>query len=302
MRRSLSLIGVCLLLLTAACAQPTTLIPKASPQEVKQEQQRMLHASHVAPLPPIVEPVKRSKAMDRRLQHIATKIMPHATHMCSEIFGQEVKKACHFRLELSTKKGANAYADGEKVVVTTAMMELAKEDTQLAFVLAHELAHNVMEHPQRSQGNVIIGAIVGGLADAVVASQGMRSEGEFSRAGAYMGTLAYSPAFELEADYIGLYILARAGYDITKAPSFWRSLAQYNPNSLYTETTHPTSPERYVTMQKVIAEIKDKQKSHVALMPEFMRNEEVMLPEKVNGPARFSPALEYRYPGKYGGA
>ena len=58
------------------------------------------------------------------------------------------------------------------------------------------------------------GAVFGGQTD------------EYSDAGAQIGVAAFSQAFELEADYVGLYILARAGYPTKNAAAFWRKMAE----------------------------------------------------------------------------
>ena len=87
--------------------------------------------------------------------------------------------------------------------------------------------------------------------------------------GAQASLLAYSPSFEHESDYIGLYILARAGFDYQNAPEFWRLMSRNNPQGIYNRTTHPTTPERFVAMSKTIEEINAKKAKGLRLLPNF---------------------------------
>jgi len=81
------------------------------------------------------------------------------------------------------------------------------------------------------------------------------------------------PHYEADADYIGLYLAARAGYQIEAAPGFWRRMAVRNPYSLINSRdpgfrTHPRSPGRTLSLQATIREIREKQAAGVPLEPE----------------------------------
>ena len=71
------------------------------------------------------------------------------------------------------------------------------------------------------------------------------------------------PDFESDADYIGLYLAARAGFDITVAPGFWRRWAIREPGQLRMEDygfyTHPRSAKRALALDQTIREIHAKQ-------------------------------------------
>jgi predicted Zn-dependent protease len=53
----------------------------------------------------------------------------------------------------------NAWADGRYVIVTTAMLELARSDDEVAFIIAHEMAHNILghSHPTRRRNGIFGG-------------------------------------------------------------------------------------------------------------------------------------------------
>lgn len=122
-------------------------------------------------------------------------------------------KACDFPAFLVMQESLNAFADGKSIGIFRGMLRFAN-DNELALVIGHELAHNFMGHIEASQRNNLLGSI----AEIIAASKGVPTQGTLGAAIA----LAYSPAFEAEADYVGLYVLARAGFDIKDAPKFWR--------------------------------------------------------------------------------
>jgi Zn-dependent protease with chaperone function len=53
---------------------------------------------------------------------------------------------CGGKLTLSASDSSNAWADGRNVLVTTGMTGLSKNDDEIAFVIAHEMAHNILGH------------------------------------------------------------------------------------------------------------------------------------------------------------
>ncbi len=68
---------------------------------------------------------------------------------------------------------------------------------------------------------------------------------------------------------MGAYYAARAGYDISGAANIWRAMAFEDPASIRLATTHPTTPARFVFMRKTVAEIEDKERRHLPLVPEL---------------------------------
>lgn len=261
---------VCIgLLLLSACAKPTAMTPGMSEDEIARErahQAQYASSAGDSPYDKASYSAEQIKDMQGRLQHIVNFLAPHATKMCRELNGPQAD--CNMHIELSQSgKGVNAHADGEKIVIYPAMIDFAKSDTHLAFVLAHEYTHHFMRHVQAAKQNVMGGTLLGTAVDLLAASQGVSTNGQFGQFGAQAGLLTYSPAFEHEADYIGLYILARAGYNVTEAPQFWREMSRNNPDGIYNRTTHPTTPERFVSMEKTIAEINDKKSRGLPLLP-----------------------------------
>jgi Zn-dependent protease with chaperone function len=157
----------------------------------------------------------------------------------------------------------NALSDGSNIVVYSGLIRYVENDDELAFVVAHEIAHNVLGHIGKKRGNVLLGSVLDVL---ILATTGVSTGGAFGQ----VGGAAFSKGFEFEADYAGLYIAARAGYDVSSAANFWRRLAAEYPKSMEKAfaASHPSTPERFVAMEKTIQEIKEKQKLGKPLIPE----------------------------------
>lgn len=280
MNRLAALLSTSLLLSVAACAAPTAMAPMGNQTEVQREARQQ--AEYVKSQQKVnIEALGdlSSQAVMPRVQAIANRIVPSSEQMCREM-RVSAPMNCAYKISITEgKKNAqgvaepdtslNAYADGTGVFVSPAMVRFAANDSDLAFIIAHEFAHNIMSHVNSKQQNAMIGTLLGVAADMVAASQGYDSQGQFGQMGMGIGANAYSPAFETEADYIGLYLLARAGYEYRNAPHFWRQMSVQNPDAIYTGRTHPSNSARFVNMNKTIAEIDAKKAQNLPLLPAF---------------------------------
>ena len=169
--------------------------------------------------------------------------------------------------------GVNAYTDGQYIAVTTGMLESTSEE-ELALVIAHELAHCFEGHISKKKSNAMWGAIGGALLDGLSTALGAPSYGRYERRAGQAGATAFSQSFELEADYVGLYIMARAGYYTGRAAGFWRKMGQRNPlDSNDITGTHPPTAERYILLEKTHAEIRQKITEGQPLEPNRLKNE-----------------------------
>jgi hypothetical protein len=168
--------------------------------------------------------------------------------------------ACAFIVVLGNTDHVNAYADGIRVMVTKGMMNTAKSDDELAYVLATEMAHNVLGHANKQHMSATIAGVIDNLdrihPDAVNAN----------------GISAIKPStqeLDVAADRLGLYMAARAGFAIDNAGPLWSRLAAEYPSTVpdsYT-ATHPVSAYRLAAIAKVSNEIKSKQAARKSLTP-----------------------------------
>lgn len=104
--------------------------------------------------------------------------------------------ACVGRIRLARSTQTNAFASGTYVIMTTSMLDFVRNDDELAVVLGHEMAHDILGHPAtRSE-------------EGILAGLGIHPSNIWNR--------------EAEADRFGLRLMAAAGYDLDAAIPFWR--------------------------------------------------------------------------------
>lgn len=151
----------------------------------------------------------------------------------------------------------NAFAlPGGFIGVHTGLVYTAQSESELASVLAHEMAHVTQRHIARSvaqQGNNQLLAMAGVLLAILAASVSKNSQ--ISAAAMNAGTglaiqnqLSFSREFEREADNIGMQILAKAGFDARAMPTFFERMQRVNRvndnQALAFLRTHPVTGER----------------------------------------------------------
>jgi hypothetical protein len=184
--------------------------------------------------------------------------------------GLHRKECCNYGIVLVPSDVVNAWADGKRVCVSNGMMRFVHNDLELATIVSHEMAHNMRGHVDMTKKHQMAGGFLGLLLDIGAAVAGVDTGGQFTRLGMQAAQKMYSKDMESEADYVGLYILALSGYDFEEAPNVFRRWGASHPGSIETKyaSTHPSTPERFVALEKAVEEIQGKKAAGVALIPE----------------------------------
>lgn len=192
---------------------------------------------------------------------------------------------CAIPIQYITNDTINAFTDGNKILIHSSIVELAKTDAQLAQVIGHELAHANLGHIEKGLVNRAIGVAGGTLIDLGFLSGGISTGGAFGKEFEKAGARAFSVNFEREADYVGAYYAARAGYDLKGVEEIWRAFGLAKPETIRIASTHPIMPVRFVQMKKVAEEIADKRRRNLPLVPElkFMQAENEAEPPTSSG-------------------
>lgn len=148
---------------------------------------------------------------------------------------------CASKEKLLISPKMNSYADGENAMITTAVVEYTQNDDELAVVLSHEMAHNVVhDHPPS-------GSNYGRLEARDI---GTRQS-------------------EIEADYTGVYLMARAGYAFDAAPNFWLRFGKDHGLGIFADGSHPGWKKRAGLAQATVVEIRQKKLQGKALTPDL---------------------------------
>lgn len=256
------LLYISLVFAVTACVSPTTQYPGLTETEIAQERKIQEQLSNEQNSNVVKTSANNSANHKERLISIAPRISQAGSILCENMG----ITGCNYKYALEKADSVNAYADGKNIVMSEGMMAFAN-DNQVALVLAHEFAHNMMGHIDAKKQNIGVGSIVGTLLDSLAQTQGVNTGGQLSSLGSQAGSIRYSKEFEKEADYVGLYITDIAGFDISSSPDFWRKMSKLDKRSIYGTTTHPTNPERYIGLAKTIKEINEKKKRGAKLVP-----------------------------------
>ena len=157
------------------------------------------------------------------------------------------ERGCATRFQLIPSRRLNALANGRYVQVTTAISTYVEDDEELAAVLAHEFAHNVLGHRDRlDEANVERGFL-----------------GNFGRNARLIRET------EVEADRLSVYLLERAGYDPAAAVRFWSRFGRRGVNFLGSPT-HPNWRRRIALFEAEILNIRRARAAGTAPMPDFL--------------------------------
>ena len=158
-----------------------------------------------------------------------------------------------YRVTILNSPAINAFAlPGGTLYVTRGLIALANDDSELASVLAHEMAHVIARHAAIREAQVRQAMIVSRVISDVVQDPDL---GALALAKNKISLAAFSRDQELEADAVGVGISARAGYDPYGASRFLATMGRYatlrsgggasaNKDQVDFISSHPATPER----------------------------------------------------------
>ncbi|HJV85448.1 MAG TPA: M48 family metallopeptidase [Noviherbaspirillum sp.] len=168
--------------------------------------------------------------------------------------------ACAYGVELGNADTVAAYSDGYRVLITRGMMSTVRSDDELAYVIAKEMAHNALAHAVRQKMSATVGGIIDNL---------QRAHPDMRTMVGLAGVKPMPASLDGMADKLSLYMLARAGYELSQVVPFWKRMASQFPPSVMNAYTamHPATNYRIATMEKALKEIHAKLASKRPLMP-----------------------------------
>jgi predicted Zn-dependent protease len=249
-----------LALLLAACGT-TYSVPEAVPVQG-------------APLP-VREGPGRSAGDFRR---VAARVEPAAEAFCRDETPGAPQGYCDFAivLEDDPRMPPNAFQTRSSrgrpaVVVSASLLGEMRSDDEIAFVLSHETAHHIAQHLSKQAQSQVFGALIlGGIAQATAGPGGLSEQAlrEAMDIGAFVGSRAYSQDYELEADWLGAFIAARAGYDPERGAAIFGRPALASSGGPVILSTHPASPRRTAVAAQAAAEIRRQQAAGLTPRPE----------------------------------
>lgn len=156
-------------------------------------------------------------------------------------------------------------APGGKIMVYTGLWQPRKglvmqgNDDELAAVLAHEISHATARHVTERLSSISTMVLVGEVAASIIHESGSPAGSDAFRQIFYGGLDIYIPSYsrqsESEADRIGLFYMAKAGYNPQAAVTLWERAAKADKNDKTSVfASHPSSGARAVALKKLLPE------------------------------------------------
>ena len=149
---------------------------------------------------------------------------------------------------------------GGKVAIYTGMLPVCESEAGLAVVMSHEVAHAIARHGGermthqtiQNLGKNAVGYVMQNREEQqkqiVLTAYGVGAQ--------YGAILPFSRKHELEADHIGVTLMAKAGYDPSEAPVFWERFGAGKGTSAPMEflSTHPSDAHRSAKLRELLPE------------------------------------------------
>ena len=171
----------------------------------------------------------------------------------------------------------NAYAAPGKIILTSRLVSICLNDDELALIVGHEMAHQVLGHLVRGAAHRELGQLVG---EAITAfstlSLGRLLDWKHFQVDPSVRKVAqtavvsvFSQDEEREADIYGAWYAFQAGYDIDRGVAVWERVAAVDEKDPFLTTyflaSHPAATERLVRLKLVSQYFKAGQAAEVFL-------------------------------------
>lgn len=160
---------------------------------------------------------------------------PYTTHFYPD-------DVCASDFQVDVKNGVDAGANGQMVSVSLGLMRFAPDDAELAAAVAHELAHNILDHREKL--------------DALKKAK-KRKSGDIK-------------ATEEEADRLSIWLMANAGYDPAAALTFWERFGRKYGLGIFEDGTHNRWKTRVRMMREEIDLMANTKKQNNLLPPPLL--------------------------------
>ncbi len=157
-------------------------------------------------------------------------------------------------------KQQNAWCmPGGKVAVYTGILPITQNETGLAVVMSHEIAHAVAKHGSERMSQGLVQQLGGQALSAALSTNAPATQQLALQAfgvGSQLGLLRYGRNQESEADHLGLIFMALAGYNPDGAITFWQRMDARENQAAPPEflSTHPSNGTRIADIQRELPE------------------------------------------------
>ncbi len=195
----------------------------------------------------------------RKKEHVSTNkaAMDQVRRVGDRIARVAEKPDYKWEFTVIEKNELNAFClPGGKVFFYTGLLELTDSDDEVAAVMGHEVGHALARHGAERMSVSMAAQLGGQVASTAIGLHNPAVAQLFNTAygvGSQVGVLLpFSREQESEADYLGLILMTKAGYDPGAALSFWKKMEAKNKGKAPPAwlSTHPANEDRIAAIQK----------------------------------------------------
>ena len=205
--------------------------------------------------------ISEDKEKTQMVVNVGKRIASSAEQFMRENRMEKEIQNYHWEFKLiQDDKTVNAFCmPGGKIAVYTGILPITQDESGLAVVLGHEVAHALANHGGERMSQLLLAQMGATTLSAALSQQPQQTRQLLLQVygiGANVGViLPYSRSHELEADHIGLILMARAGYDPRTAIPFWQRMnekAGKRPPEFL--STHPAPMKRIEDIRNELPE------------------------------------------------
>jgi predicted Zn-dependent protease len=193
----------------------------------------------------------KGTGQSRMVKRVGNRIRKGVENYLREIGEAERIEDFDWEFTLFKEDQVNAWCmPGGKVGIYTGILDVTQNESGLAVVMSHEIAHAVAAHGNERMSQRMLVQFGGVALSVALAEKPAETQNLFMAVyglGATVGfVLPYSRLHESEADRLGLIFMAVAGYNPHEAVDFWERMEQMGKSADVPVflRTHPTHEER----------------------------------------------------------
>jgi len=200
--------------------------------------------------------VDKTSADAKMINNVGQRIKYAAEKFYSEIGQGSALQGYEWEFTLIKNDAVNAWCmPGGKVAFYSGILPVCKDETGVAVVMGHEVAHALAGHSAEQVSNAMVaqGVMLGG--NVAISNDEWRNVfNQLYPVGAQLGMLSYGRNMELDADEAGLYLMAMAGYNPQEAIPFWQRMQQASGGQAPPEflSTHPSPGNRIAQINSIM--------------------------------------------------
>ena len=154
------------------------------------------------------------------------------------VYSLNSELTCGYPVQPMVSHIPNAYADGSKIYITIATLDFIKDDQEIAFLISHELAHNIVHYNGKGLQEIEAKPI------SINDTPSLQSVGDLF--------IFQSGAKETEADLLGIEYAIKAGIPQDKVANYFRRISIYMPQLMDQSIfrMHPGNAKRVADIER----------------------------------------------------